>query len=177
MSEFASKLGGHLIFDVAIPIGLMVAYTCSYRHYYPLKDKGMKSLQRGQENTFVQIYNSVNLLFLVIQVARYLACRQIKIELLVVTVSKILSIRNFVCRSSSIYYLQRIKGVSMIIIISNSTTLHSPVNPNNVLSSSHILSQQDIRYLAISFLVLCYYHIKLLTQGLGHQKQSPKSLV
>ena len=40
----ASKLGGHLIFDVAIPIGVMVAYTCSYRHYYPLKDKGMKSL-------------------------------------------------------------------------------------------------------------------------------------
>ena len=47
MSEFASKLGGHLIFDVAIPIGVMamVAYLSSFRHYsLSLKDKGVKSL-------------------------------------------------------------------------------------------------------------------------------------
>ena len=41
--SIASKLGGHLIFDVAIPIGVMVAYLSSFRHY-SLKDKGAKSL-------------------------------------------------------------------------------------------------------------------------------------
>ena len=43
--SIASKLGGHLIFDVAIPIGVMVAYLSSFRYYsLSLKDKGMKSL-------------------------------------------------------------------------------------------------------------------------------------
>lgn len=39
----ASKFGGHLIFDVTIPVGVTAAYIASYRHYSG-KGKGMKVL-------------------------------------------------------------------------------------------------------------------------------------